>query len=67
MMVSWELTNACNLNCIYCFNDSGRAFENELAKEEIYNILRSLNDAGVIRIEFTGGEPMMRPGTHRYH
>jgi radical SAM protein with 4Fe4S-binding SPASM domain len=61
MMVSWELTNACNLNCIYCFNDSGRAFENELTKEEIYSILRSLNDAGVIRIEFTGGEPMIRP------
>ncbi|MFB3763859.1 MAG: radical SAM protein [Methanotrichaceae archaeon] len=59
-MVSWELTNACNLNCIYCFNDSGRAFENELTKEEIYSTLRSLNDAGVIRIEFTGGEPMMR-------
>jgi radical SAM protein with 4Fe4S-binding SPASM domain len=61
MMVSWELTNACNLNCVYCFNDSGRAFENELTKEEICNILRSLWDAGVIRIEFTGGEPMMRP------
>lgn len=61
MMVSWELTNACNLNCVYCFNDSGRAFENELTKDEIYNILRSLWDTGVIRIEFTGGEPMMRP------
>ncbi len=61
MMVSWELTNACNLNCVYCFNNSGRAFENELTTEEIYGVLRGLWDAGVVRIEFTGGEPMMRP------
>jgi radical SAM protein with 4Fe4S-binding SPASM domain len=61
MIVSWELTNACNLNCKYCFNDSGREFGDELTKDETHNVLKGLYDAGVFRIEFTGGEPMMRP------
>lgn len=60
MIVSWELTNACNLKCKYCFNNSGKELQNELNTDETYNILRGLYNAGVFRIEFTGGEPMMR-------
>jgi radical SAM protein with 4Fe4S-binding SPASM domain len=61
MLVSWELTNACNLNCIYCFNNSGVPFADELTKKEIYDGLRNLYNAGVFRIEFSGGEPTIRP------
>lgn len=61
MIVSWELTNACNLRCLYCFNNSGIASSDELKKQEIVEGLRELYSAGVFRVEFTGGEPMMRP------
>lgn len=60
MLVSWELTNACNLNCMYCFNNSGAPLADELTKEEVFDGLKNLYDAGVFRIEFSGGEPTIR-------
>ena len=37
-----ELTHACNLRCIYCYAESGKALENELSYSEIIDAVDQL-------------------------
>jgi radical SAM protein with 4Fe4S-binding SPASM domain len=59
--VYFELTRRCNLACRTCFNESHRAFKNELTTAEIISILHQLNALGTFEIRFTGGEPTEHP------
>ncbi|MBL7196801.1 MAG: radical SAM protein [Candidatus Omnitrophica bacterium] len=53
------LTFNCNLNCIHCYVIKQRNRE-ELTKNEIFNILDQLADAGCLYLVFSGGEPLLR-------
>ncbi len=56
-----SLTQACNLNCIYCHAEGEKNPERELSAEEIKEILRVAQGFGIRTVKFTGGEPLMRP------
>lgn len=56
-----SLTQACNLNCIYCHAEGEKNPEKELSAEEIEEILRVAQSFGIRTVKFTGGEPLMRP------
>jgi len=56
-----EITNNCNLNCIHCYNDSGHKGEDELTLEEIYQLIDEIKRLGVLKINLSGGEPLMHP------
>ena len=56
-----ELTNDCNLNCVHCYNDSGHKREDELTLEEIYQLIDEIKRLGVLKINLSGGEPLMHP------
>jgi radical SAM protein with 4Fe4S-binding SPASM domain len=34
MIISWNVTKACNINCIHCYRDAGAKQPNELTTEE---------------------------------
>jgi len=55
-----ELTRKCNLRCKTCYNKAGNAFDKELSKKKIFQILDELAKAGTFEIRFTGGEPTQR-------
>ena len=58
-----ELTERCDNNCIHCSinipENSTRQSE-ELTTSEWKRIIREAADLGVLRIRFTGGEPLLR-------
>jgi len=54
-----ELTNACNLNCYYCYQRHSRK-TNELTTSQWVRILGQLADAGTMYLVFSGGEPFTR-------
>jgi pyrroloquinoline quinone biosynthesis protein E len=56
-----ELTHRCPLHCVYCSNpiELGRRAE-ELTTEVWSRIFREAAEAGVLQIDFTGGEPLAR-------
>ena len=58
--VGWAITNKCNIHCIHCNMDSGKALENELTKEECFKIIEELSSNNVQKICFFGGEPLVR-------
>jgi radical SAM protein with 4Fe4S-binding SPASM domain len=55
-----EVTNHCNLNCLFCRAEANKHLENELKFSEITELLKDLKDLGAKHISITGGEPLMR-------
>jgi len=60
-----EIEPRCNLDCEFCFNknsfaEKGREIENKLTGSIIKKIIDSAVKAGIPRVRFTGGEPLLR-------
>ena len=58
--LTWELTYACNLECVHCLSSSGRRDPGELTTAEAKHVLDQLRDLQVFYINLGGGEPMIR-------
>ena len=58
--LTWELTYACNLQCIHCLSSSGTRDPRELTTEQAKAVLDELRDLQVFYINIGGGEPMVR-------
>ena len=59
--VVWNITAACNLNCLHCYESAGAKGQDELTTEEAIHGIDILADAGVLILAFSGGEPTIRP------
>jgi radical SAM protein with 4Fe4S-binding SPASM domain len=57
-LVVWNFTKKCNLRCKHCYANAGR-IEDELTLEEKLSLVKELDDAGVVAISFSGGEPLI--------
>jgi len=57
----WEITNACNLNCVHCESESGCARESELSTDEALALCEDLAALGCRVVNLSGGEPFLRP------
>ena len=60
-IVGWELTLACNLRCEHCGSTAGAPRRRELSLEESLAICDQLPNLLVYEVDFTGGEPLLRP------
>jgi mycofactocin radical SAM maturase len=58
--LTWELTYACNLECVHCLSSSGRRDPHELTTDEAKRVLDELERLQVFYINIGGGEPMIR-------
>lgn len=58
--LTWELTYACNLQCVHCLSSSGQRDERELTTAEAKHVLDELRAMQVFYINIGGGEPMVR-------
>ncbi len=58
--LTWELTYACNLDCVHCLSSSGRRDPRELTTAEAKSVIDQLRDLQVFYINIGGGEPTIR-------
>ena len=57
-----EVTHRCPLRCVYCSNPMElKPRADELSTEAWSRVLREAAEAGVLQVDFTGGEPLARP------
>lgn len=56
--VGFQVTRRCNLRCIYCSETPGLP---DLRFSEIERGLKNLRGAGVLKVNITGGEALLRP------
>lgn len=59
--LTWELTYACNLDCIHCLSSSGRRDPRELDTAEAKAVIDEMREMQVFYVNIGGGEPMIRP------
>ncbi len=61
-IVVWNITRACNLRCVHCYNDSGPGKTcDDLSTDQAKAVIDDLAQFGVPSILFSGGEPLLRP------
>ncbi len=61
-LVAWEMTRACNLNCIHCRAGAcPEADPNQLTTSEGKNLIDGIREVGAPILIMTGGEPLLRP------
>lgn len=60
-VLAWELTLACNLRCRHCGSAAGLPRRDELTLDEALAISDQLPALLVQEVDFTGGEPLVRP------
>ena len=59
-----SLTDKCNLNCPYCYAYDG-SYAKDMALEDFKNIVDKLDEAGVLSVILTGGEPLLHPDINK--
>jgi len=59
-LIVWNLTRACNLNCVHCYESAHARAPDELDTDQAKLAVRKLADAGVAYIALSGGEPFTR-------
>ncbi|MDD5669874.1 MAG: radical SAM protein [Candidatus Omnitrophica bacterium] len=60
MIISWNVTNTCNLKCKHCYRDAGIRDPQELSSEEARSLISEIAAAGFKILILSGGEPLMR-------
>ena len=61
LMVVWNFTQACNLQCKHCYQEAGKRHADELTLDEQKRVVDLLAERDVPMIAFSGGEPLMAP------
>jgi len=57
-----ELTHRCPLHCVYCSNPLEMVKrDRELSTEIWVRLFKEAVEAGILQVDFTGGEPLARP------
>ena len=58
--IFWSITGRCNYRCRHCFMDAPCGKLGELTTEQAFDFIDQMADCGVLRVDITGGEPLIR-------
>jgi len=59
-LIVWNVTRACNLSCVHCYESARTRAPDELDTYDAKLAVKKLADAGLAYIAFSGGEPLVR-------
>ncbi len=60
MIISWNITKACQRACRHCYRDAGHTDKNELTTAEGLELVDEIAKAGFKILILSGGEPLLR-------
>jgi radical SAM protein with 4Fe4S-binding SPASM domain len=58
--IHWCVTGLCNLNCRHCYMEAPSERYGELPYEKMVKIIKQFEQANVMQVSLTGGEPFLR-------
>ena len=56
LRVSWKLTSRCNLKCKHCYSSCSPSQKEQIAYDEMLNVIDKLDYAEIFDVSITGGE-----------
>jgi radical SAM protein with 4Fe4S-binding SPASM domain len=56
----WLITGQCNMKCRHCYVSAPHSRYSGLSHEDTMNIAAGIIEAGILSVEFSGGEPLIR-------
>ena len=59
--VQWDITSACNLNCLHCREKVIKDIKNDLTMDECKNLIDQIVDFNTHTLSIAGGEPLLSP------
>ncbi|MFH1454190.1 MAG: radical SAM protein [Armatimonadota bacterium] len=65
VIISWNITKACNLNCVHCYRDAGSPSHDELTTQEALSLVDEIVLCGFKILILSGGEPLLRKDIFR--
>jgi MoaA/NifB/PqqE/SkfB family radical SAM enzyme len=60
ILVQLNVTNRCNYHCSYCYASYFSRSRDEVSNADLKQLINQLHDAGTFRLNFVGGEPLLR-------
>lgn len=60
LLVSWNVTKACNLSCMHCYRDAGVKDPQELTFQQGKALIQQIAEIGFKILVLSGGEPLLR-------
>lgn len=60
-LISLDITKACNLHCIHCYNNSGMVSSQALGAEELRSVVKQIAKLRPQTLCLCGGEPLLSP------
>jgi radical S-adenosyl methionine domain-containing protein 2 len=65
LTVNWHLEKDCNYKCSFCYATFADTKQN-ISKEKGFKLLKSLSEAGIFKVNFAGGEPLLNNNLGEY-
>lgn len=59
LTINWAINNSCNFACRHCYSRNDT--HDELAHDVLFSCIERVAKAGVLSINFGGGEPLLHP------
>jgi radical SAM protein with 4Fe4S-binding SPASM domain len=56
----WSVTGKCNMRCRHCYMSAPQAKYGEISTETALKTIGQLAEAGIAKVNLTGGEPLVR-------
>lgn len=60
IMISWDITERCNFDCLFCFNNSSKSKLDSLERDEIFKIAEKICNMHPFWTCICGGEPLLK-------
>ncbi|MCH5179733.1 MAG: radical SAM protein [Erysipelotrichales bacterium] len=64
--LSWIINNACNLNCIHCYPNSGIENKKDFSDDDFIKMLKNFKGMHFHRTFLSGGEPLLDKNFYKY-
>ena len=59
LYATWDITDYCNLNCVFCSDNSPHISGDKIANPSVHKIADSIIRSGIKYISIRGGEPSL--------
>jgi GeoRSP system radical SAM/SPASM protein len=58
LTINWAINNSCNFQCRHCYSRNDT--HDEIPRDQLFTCLEQVARAGVLSVNFGGGEPLLR-------